>query len=197
MPDGSALPSADASKSISDFTYARLMDFDAGIRRNPLYAGEKVPTLEYFFSLCQKTGMHPVLSVHPIPSASEWAEIKALTDKYNVTDKLSLKFGSTSDIAASYGIFGDTIESYCLVVSTERDAVQQMIDLGLSVNHATLGIEWTDNLISAANAANAISHGFWVGAFIQYGTAARYKEVMAMGVTEITDDNNCSFGLNW
>ncbi len=27
--------------------------------------------------------------------------------------------------------------------------------------------------------------------------AARYREMIRMGVTEFTDDFNCSFGLNW
>ena len=28
-------------------------------------------------------------------------------------------------------------------------------------------------------------------------TGERYRELLSMGVTEVTDDYNCSFGLNW
>jgi hypothetical protein len=198
-PDGSNLSSADAAKSISDFTYAELLAFSAGAKKSMYYAGEKVPTLGAFFALCQRTGMAPILSTHPNPDASGWAEIKALTDKYNVTDKLVIKGGSiVSCLAVAHEVFGDEIDAYIVDVSdSTRDAVTELDALGWTLNHARLGIEYFDAIITQAKVTEALTAGYAVACFIQYGTAARYKELLAMGVTEITDDNNCSFGLNW
>ena len=198
MPDGSALPSADASKSISDFTYAQLLAYDAGIRLNVFYGGMKVPTLASFFELCMKTGMHPMLSVHPIPTASEYAEIKALAEKYHVLENLNIKMaGNTSNIADAYAVFGDAIESYAFDVSTDIDLASDMIALGLTLNHARLGIEYYDSVINQTKVTNALNNGLFVACFIQYGTAERYSELLQMGVSEITDDNNNSYGLSW
>lgn len=198
LPDGSTLPSADASKSISDFTYAQLLGYDAGIRLNVFYGGMKVPTLAAFFELCMKTGMHPMLSVHPIPTATQYAEIKALAEKYHVLETLNIKMaGSTSNIADAYAVFGDAIESYAFDVSIDIDVTSDMVALGLNLDHARLGIEYYDSVINLAKVTNALNNGLFVACFIQYGTAERYSELLEMGVSEITDDNNNSYGLAW
>jgi glycerophosphoryl diester phosphodiesterase len=197
-PDGTSLSSSDASKSISDFTYSQLMAFSAGAKTSLFYADEKVPKLESFFELCQRTGISPMLSVHPNPTASEWAEIKALAKKYNVLQNLNIKGASiTNCLEIAYPVFGDEIESYALDVSTNVDKASDLAALGWTLNHARLGVEYYNAVIDSAKVQNALTAGLFVACYYSHGTSARYKELLEMGVTEITDDNNCSYGLKW
>ena len=85
------------------------MAYDCGIKINLLYAGEKIPTLESFFELCKNTGMHPMLSVHPVPSSSEYAEIKALAKKHQVLKTLNIKGAGINFVSDAYAVFCDEI----------------------------------------------------------------------------------------
>ena len=76
--------------------------------------------------------MAPILSTHPNPDVSGWAEIKALADRYNVTGKLVIKGGSiVSCLAVAHEVFGDEIDAYIVDVSdSTRDAVTELDALG-------------------------------------------------------------------
>ena len=198
-PDGTALPSTDASKSISDFTYSELLAYDCGIKINLLYAGEKIPTLESFFELCKNTGMHPMLSVHPVPSSSEYAEIKALAKKHQVLKTLNIKGAGINFVSDAYAVFCDEIESYTRDVSVSGIDVTNDTSWfdDLTFNNSRIGVEYFNSVINQTLVTNALNKGLFVACYISYGTYARYKELLEMGVSEITDDNNASYGLNW
>ena len=217
--DGSALTDADIPQNAPDtitsisncpigyFTYEELMQFDFGIynsydRFKP-NRGQKIPLLKDFFMICAKTGIHPMLSVHPNWTESEWREIKTMTDKLGLTEKLNLKFaGGEEFFGTTYPVFGDEIESYAIDVSTSRDAAESMASLiktlGIDFSKVRVGIEYFRDVITTAKVNNAIANGMFA-AMVMDGaiTSEDYEYWMEHGVSEFTDDNHTSVGLNW
>lgn len=217
--DGSALTNTDIPQnapgtitSIEDcpigyFTYEELMQFDFGIynsydRFKP-NRGQKIPLLKDFLMICAKTGIHPMLSIHPNWTESEWLEIKAMTDKLSLTEKLNLKFaGGENFFGTTYPVFGDEIESYAIDVSTSRDAAESMASLietlGIDLSKVRVGIEYFGGVITTAKVNNAIANGMFA-AMVMDGaiTSEDYEYWMEHGVSEFTDDNHTSVGLNW
>lgn len=55
----------DQHDHIYNYTYDELSQYDVGVSRGYDYKGQRIPTLEQFFAICAKAGMHPALSVHP------------------------------------------------------------------------------------------------------------------------------------
>ena len=201
--DGSVI---DNPQPVSAYTYAQISKFEIGIsgtypQQNVAWRGQKMPLLEDFFKLCCKTGVHPCFSVHPVFTAEEWQEVKALADKWNVTGKLNLKSGWLSTLmAATYGVFGDAIESYYVDVNTDRDGVNEVLSAistyNIDTNKVRIGIEYFGDYITETRVANALANNIPVS-LVGPNSEAEIEYWVSRGVTGFTDMKNPSIGLNW
>lgn len=186
---------------INDATYS---DVQRMVYKNANLIGENqsVPTLEEFFLICAKTGMHPMLSCHPDPTQSDWEEIKEIAFRCGVLDCLNIKSAGTNvdKFNTCYNVFGDDIESYMGDVSTLGTTA--LVDRLNSWDNAgwtksKFGIELYPSLATESNIAEIIEHGYKVGIYQDYPSAEFMKSLMSLGVTEWTLANNFSNGLNW
>lgn len=220
--DGSALTNADIPQnapgtitSIEDcpigyFTYEELMQYDFGIYNNydkfKANRGQKIALLKDFLMICAKTGIHPMLSIHPNYTTSEWQEVKIMTDGLSLTNRLNLKFGGGAGyFSTTYPIFGDSIESYAVDTGSGVDYTNTMLDAireyNIDITKVKVGIEYFYNAIDLEKVANAKSAGLFVAMTMDGSggndTSEDYEYWMEHGVSEFTDNNHTSVGLNW
>ena len=177
--------------------YNQLLQFDFGIVRGIPFAGERIPLLEDFFMTCSKTGMHPMLSVHPSLSG-HWDNIKALAKKYGVLNKLNIKSDATG-IEVPMAVLLDDIESYTIDDSTGVSRVARFNTLTerYTLTKTRKVIEYNYSVITDELISDVINNGYLCGCF-NYGYDSRIvKSLMDKGVTEFTEDYNSSVGLNW
>lgn len=164
-----------------------------------------IPTLDEFFAKCSQMGIHPMLSVHPNWTESQWQEIKEMAIRYNVLDKLNIKGGYSVAYATTiYNVFGNDIESY---IPDKSDAtvsdVESLAAIGWDKLKVKVGFEYmatsgnqffSDEIISALSQNNMVT-GFYTsdtsdGHFI--------KELIDNKLLwEYTSDLFYSNGLNW
>jgi glycerophosphoryl diester phosphodiesterase len=186
---------------VSDLTYNELLEYDAGLYLNSIFAGEKVPLLSDFFKMCAKTGMRPMLSVHPALSEAEWGDLKALAIKYGVLERLHVKSFYTQILETAYSVFGDSIDGYTYDVgsfSNYEEVIQTFQNIGIDSTKNRCVIEWNMSNITSTIASATISAGYGVSVWnLGRPTGEKYHELIDMGVTEFTDDYNCSYGLEW
>ena len=200
--DGSAIAAAYQDRPISDFDYSDLLQFDFGIWKGMPFAGQRLPTLEDFFKVCAKTGMHPMLSVHPSLDGY-WSDIKNLAIKYGLLNKLNIK-ASRAIIVYPMAVLGDDIESYTIDTSLSASEVISSFDTyktTYGIAKAKCVIEFDYSSISSSKVSDVVAAGYFCGCYNYTNSATTYfervKTLIEMGVTELTDDYNCSVGLNW
>ncbi len=196
-------PELTVSVGIQHLTFAELQTYTY----DESYDGRKskVPTLEEFFNICAKTGMSPMLSVHPTPTTEEYNSLKALAIKCGVLSQLELKplYGY---LQRAFDCFGYSIKSYILQADAySPEQTKSSLDaLNADVSKVRIGFEFwgpepTTDWLNAdldvfLNAGYIISMATRSG---QSFTSEDYMKWMAKGVREFTDDNNPSYGLNW
>ncbi len=167
-----------------------------------IWGNQYVPKLEDFFDVCSKTGMIPMLSVHPALTTSEWEEIQSLAQKYNVLDKLDVKLRPSDDyVNPAYSVFGDKVQRYTIYVYSEegfRWAINKLNTLG-SKGHETPCIEMSSSITTKELAEAIIRNGYTCSVYdgTRTLTGEQMKEMMSWGVTEFTSNYNHSYGLNW
>lgn len=174
-----------------------------------VWTGEKIPTLEDFFSVCAKTGMAPMLSVHPGLTRSEWEEVCEIATRHGLLDKLNVKLVPTdADINPAIEVMGDQIESYTFEASTDikyNMLISKLPSIISRLNRARIGIESTNGYITKQKVFEALELGKQHGKNLFYAaimtdrdiTGERYEELISWGVSEFTDNYNPSYGLNW
>ena len=172
--------------------------------------------IDEFFKLCGRTGAHPMFSLHPVLTVSEYQSLYALAKQYGVLENLTLK-PANADTAFPrlVSIFGDEIESYGLITarnaSTDNDVqalITAMSSSGLDGSKVRLYIElWVDlatptqiaMILNAGYSASLASfnHTDPTGVTTAYFSEADYNYWTSLGVTEFTDSHNSSLGLDW
>ena len=195
--DGTTIAEEYQDIPVSGFTYAQLQQFDFGIYRGYPFKGERIPLLEDFFKICARTGMHPMLSVHPSLSG-HWGNIKAMAKKYGVLHQLNIKSDPTS-IEVPMAVLLDDIESYTIDTSVSENFVSRFDSLSetYGIVNAKKTIEYNYNAITDALITATLNGGYRCGCF-NYGSALSTVEALIeKGVTEFTEDYNSSVGLNW
>lgn len=66
-----------------------------------------------------------------------------------------------------------------------------------TLNNARKVIEYNYSVITDSLISDVLNNGYLCGCF-NYGSDSRIvKALMGKGVTEFTEDYNCSVGLNW
>lgn len=201
--DGSNLDSVTATKAISDITIAELMTYVIRRGNSGKYAPPyKVPTIEEFFNICKKTGVMPMFSIHPLWSTSECENMKAFAKKHNVLNKLTLKMPIAESyfdyFSTLYYVFGEDVKSYALNCSDNSEAIMTRVkEMGIKV---PVTIEIMSDKISEDIVKSIVNNGFRASvapAANHTITGEMMKNWIKWGVTEFTEDHNCSFGLNW
>ena len=194
--DGSQIAPEYQNRPVSDFTYSELLQFDFGIIRGKNWAGERIPLLEDFFKLCAKTGMRPMLSVHPDLSGY-WGSIKSMAEKYDVLHRLNVKSDYIS-LAVPMAVLLDEIESYTIDDSTGTDRSSEFATLKTTygITKARCVLEYEYSCITDALISSALSNGYECGVF-NYNADVNTKELVDKGVTIFTERFNCSAGLSW
>lgn len=211
MPDGSAVSALTDSSKISDFTYAELMQWSIGYVKNPIFADAKISTMDDFLRICAETGMRPIFSIHPNPTAAQWAQLKTLLDKYRLTKWLSVKSGDTAVWKNVIDTFGDgNIYSIINIVGTTSTYnILTKIANGRSSSGAVttrIDVEFFDEGLKSATygsaqhemLAAAVDAGYVASVVLDNGTTGNeMKGYMNLGVSEFTNCRHASIGLNW
>ena len=214
-----------AGKRFSAIPWSYLKDFY--VYRAPDYnyasfQGEKLMLIKDFFMLCNKTGMKPMFSLHPVLYTSEYEDLYNFAKKYGVLSQLAFKIDNPEAFPVLKRIFGNDIDSYGFVLgrgeNEHTDAeVQRRIDIldnaqtgddPLDKTKVSMFIEmWADqvteqqvNMITNAGyiaSIFAMSHVSPDGQTYPYLESAYYDYWVARGVTQFGENHNPSMGLNW
>ena len=204
--NGNYPDAATQEKKISEITYSELSGYFVSPPHvlKSIYQDEKLPTLEEFFAVCSRTGMHPMLSVHPEPTLAGWNNIKNLAKKYGLLNALNIKIGYSLTATAldnPYAVFGSDIESYVIDVSTSRTTgaeYAQYLDTHLPDCKCRVVVEYFYSVITDERISETLAGGYEVAcAELATQPTSEYKRLMSLGVTEFTNDNFSSVGLNW
>lgn len=221
--DGTALPSTYDHTLWKNIDFETANSWDWGISKNSMFTGTKPMTMEQFFTICGKTGIMPMLSIHPWPSSAELGEIKAIARKCGVLNRLGIKC-LVSHIAEAYAAFGNDIESYTVDVSSGTQTasvvnaaisamdglsgctVRRVIELFANTAYnAYFGESTYDPFKLIADAGYVCSLAMQTGTYhptlpnsnnaILKGTDIEYWQ--NKGVSEYTYEYDWSNGLNW
>lgn len=224
--DGSQLPSTYNGTSWDQISYSTASTWDWGISKNERFAGTKPFKVEDFFIICAKTGMKPILSLHPFPNASELEELYNMAKKCGVLKNLTLKCSTSNEISNLFAVFGNDIEKYIYNIpsgtqsaSAINNAVSKLDALagctaerGIEVFSSTAFDAYFGNsrynlfeLITGAGYIASLCHQN--GAYSPYDNGAATHNMLLgydfiywnknHGVTEFTDEYNWNDGLNW
>lgn len=186
-----------------DLTLEELREYEYGSYKHRIWKGTEIPLLEDFFKLCAKTGMRPMFSTHPGLSEEKWLEVKAMLTKYDLLEKFHIKSFETDVLKLAYEVFGTEIEGYTYDVRAKRaedvtPRIAEMDEIGFDLEKVRVGLEIPSYTITPEKVAYIKSKGYFSAAWkILNMPASEYNKLIEMGVTEFTDDYNCSYGLNW
>lgn len=188
------------AEEFSALTDAQVAQYKVGgFRTQRNYYAEPIPTLEQFFELCARTGMHPMFSTHPVPTDEGWQIIKALLVKYNLLHKMTIKAFGVNVLEDAYRHLGD-IEGYIYDVDGYNAAAYcaEMDNSTISAFKGRKGIEYPVSDMTRETAETTIAQGYFPSAWgLGNIKGEKYYELMSWGVMEFADDNNSSSGLNW
>jgi len=204
--DGSVIEEGDAEdKPVCKFTYDELLALDAGLRKNPIYKGTRVPTMDDFFRICSMTGMQPIFSVHPNLTKAEWEYTRRLLIKYRLLDQFWIKQSDPEGVKIALEVFGNDIAGYIVIQGSKQewDPLQRVRECGLDPKKHRIVIEYfyipyTEDKIDE-KVKTAKDEGFSVSvAAMKGGTSGpAMKKLIDLGVSEFTLDHHCSMGLDW
>lgn len=187
---------------VRDKTYNELLDWEFGSFKHNVWKGEKIPLLSDFFELCAKTGMRPVFSTHPALTEPQWAEVRGMLDKFGLTDKLNIKSFDPKVLKTAWKIFGTDIEGYTLDCgdwdNSAETCIATMDAIGFDKSSSRVGIELYPGALSPERVMAIKDAGYFAACWgMCKAPAVKFREAIAMGVTEFTDDYNCCAGLDW
>lgn len=197
------LSAEEQALTISGFTYTRLKQLwykaSKGVYR-------KIPKLEDFLMVCSKTGMHPMFSWHPISSAEEMQEIKALVAKFGLLPYLNIKMGfkgasSVTNMNRAYNIFGN-IESYTGDVNVDTDVttiISALDSTTIDKTKVRVGLEFYNSRVTLEKVQATLNAGYFaaIAWMTSDPTSEQLEYWIKNGVTEFTEYNMVSYGLNW
>lgn len=181
--------------------------------------------LDDFFLFCSMTGIQPMFSMHPrfgIQTTETLTSLKNLVNKHGLLDRLIIKMPlvvddgvyTLSNFTTIYNVFGDDVFAYEVDAVDGMENPESVIAMLQNVSSGVktkLVIEyWITQLYADSSLANAVlSAGFGLscaitthtdisGDTITTGfTSEDVKQLVAMGVTEFTEQYNTSNGLYW
>lgn len=201
------------NQPFSAIPWTWLETLDSGVYRDEIWAGTHLMKIDTMLEICNKTGVHPVFSCHPLYSTSEKQSLRALVDKYGMLDKLTLLVPS-SDWNNMFSVFGNDIEMYKfgLNMGSGTDAnlsalITQINNTsGLDMSKVCIALWITDatpEKISTITSAgfkaglHEYLHTSQSGQEISYFSSEDVKYWQSKGVYVFTEGHNPSIGLDW
>lgn len=188
---------------ISSLTWDFLQDL---VIYNDNYYGiwgvQHIPTLAEFFSVCKRTGMIPMLSVHPAMTVSEWQEVKALAERYGLLGKLDIKLRASDDsVDPAVQVLGNSVLRYSIFVTSEEGlqySLNKLRSIG-QVGQNTLMIELNRTIANREYVEQIVNNGYEcsVSNTICNVKSLKLKEMVSWGVSEFTMCYHHSYGLDW
>lgn len=184
---------------VSDMTYEEVSKWDFGISKSIVYKGTKIPLLDDFFTLCEKTGMYPMFSVHPDFTDEQWLEIKEMLIKHGLLNKLSVKSDELDVLEHLHKIFKDEIDEYIWYVEGWNESyIDKILSLGIDPKKQKLVLELRFHTYTKEMAQKIRDKGMIASSWdVLKADSEKYRELISYGVTEFTEDVHCSMGLNW
>ncbi len=184
---------------IGDKTYEELGQWEYGSYKNEIYKGTALPRLSDFFDLCAKTGMRPMFSTHPALTVDQWVQVKAMLSARGLLKNFHIKSFRLETLRTAYSVFGTEIDGYTYDINNWADSlVDELLHSGIDTRACRVGIEvrfdhYTEHIAKAIRGA-----GLFAAAWgIKRRDFEEYERLMSWGVTEFTEDNHCSMGLNY
>ena len=199
--DASGMTVGEAPRLVWDMTYEELREWEVGSFKHPFWRGERIPLLSDFFRICAKTGMRPMFSTHPALTEEQWLDVRQMLMDNGLTGRFNIKSFDPAVLATAHSIFGNEIEGYTLDVgggNTAASHVATMDAIGFDKNRSRVGIElpWTE--ITRESVRTIVDAGYFASCWgLSRTPVAKLRELIALGVTEFTDDYNCCAGLDW
>ncbi len=184
---------------VKDMTYEELLKWDFGVSTNEIYKGVKIPLVEEFFDVCQRTGMKPMFSTHPGLSVKQWENVKQMLKKRQLLADFHIKSFELENLLVAYSVFGNEIDGYTWDNEEWEDCkIQELLSLGIDTSKCRAGIELLQGSFDEKVIQKIINAGFFAGAFgLGINDSETYKKLISYGVTEFSEDQHCSMGLNW
>ena len=197
-----------ADSEFKNYTYEQIRAFSVVTSNsmNKYFKDCKVPTLDEVFELFAKVGMRPIFSVHPAPTSDDWSEIKNKLFKYNLLKYLTIKVFSVADAESAYKVFGDSIDSYVFIIyeTTALNVAKMCNDFRNSTvgnSNCRLSIELGAKDSYTEECFNEVlNKGFYITAESfrdKTPNGDSIKNLIRLGASEFTDDENPHSGLNW
>lgn len=204
--DGSIIEPGDPEdKPVCEFTYEELLKLDAGLKKNHIYKGHRVPTMDEFFRICSMTGMQPIFSVHPDLTKDQWVYVRRLLEKYRLLDQFWIKLGDPVGLKPALEVFDDSVAGYILIQRSRDnwDPDEHVKECGLDKNRHRIVIEFFYIPFTEAGIDEKIKtareEGYVVSVAAMTGgtSGVAMQKLIDMGVSEFTLDHHCSMGLDW
>lgn len=218
--DGTAISDSQYNGlAFSQIPSSYLYGLDWGVSINAAFAGTKPQTIPDFFAACAKSGVHPMLSFHPASqsTATNFAEIRALAEKYGVLRYLGIKIPAVSnavaDLETAFGVFGYDIESYTANVVANGNVASVIsafdaLDIDKSKVECVIEQFAGSSTLTSETISAVISSGYRAGVAEASHTRASgttgsdlnyvdYDYYTSLGVTSFTSRSFASYGLNW
>ncbi len=185
-----------------DLTYEQLLDWEFGSFKHPVWKGEKILLLSDFFDLCAKTGMRPMFSTHPALTREQWVEVRAMLEARNILHRFNVKSFDPEVLRLAHEVLGSDNEGYTFDVGSwndNRDHAVEILDaIGFDKARSRVGIELYPEAMTQARCDAIRAGGYFAAVWgLSHAPAASFRNFIRLGVTEFTDDYNCSFGLDW
>lgn len=178
---------------VKDLTYDELLDYDFGIRKGAFFAGTRIALLEDFFALCKKTGMRPMFSTHPALPREAWLKVKEMLQRYELLPLFHVKAPDTDTLQGAFEVLGYEIDGYTLdVQKMEEDTIPRLIATGIDPSRSRVGIEVRLSNLKDEDVARIRAAGMFaaVWALPRCDFDAVYGHLVALGVTEVTEDHH-------
>ena len=199
--DAEGRPVGDDDLFVRDLTLAELRQWEYGSHRHPFWRGEPIPLLSDFFDLCAKTGMRPMFSTHPALTRDEWLRVRAMLEARDLLHLFNVKSFDPGVLRLAHEVLGSDNEGYTLDVGgaeAASRAVGTLEAIGFDKARSRVGIELYHELMTPGRCQSIRDAGYFAALWgLSRAPAAAFRAFIGMGVTEFTDDYNCSFGLDW
>lgn len=182
-----------------DKTYEELLNWEYGSYKNEIYKGTKLPLLSDFFDLCAKTGMKPMFSTHPGLTTEQWKQVRDMLERRGLLGNFHIKSFGIDILRCAYDVFGTEIEGYTFDIACWEDShIDTLKNLAIDTKSCRVGIECCFDEYTEQIAEKITSAGFFASAWkVNRRDFDEYERLISWGVTEFTEDNHCSMGLNY
>ena len=109
------------SGPIEAYSYKELMEFDAGVKFSPKYAGEKIPRLEEFLDLVQNTDLLLNVEMKDYRPEALRKTIETL-DRYGLRDRYVIASFSATVTTMAHKLYGVKTQGFPLYMVKYRNA---------------------------------------------------------------------------